>query len=79
MTDAVLEEVLAWQSRPLEPVYAVVYFDALRMKIRDEAATKLTYRALRNITAKWKKPPRKWHAAKAQFAIHFGDRFVLTA
>ena len=36
VTDAVLEEVTAWQNRPLEPVYAVVYFDALRVKIRDE-------------------------------------------
>ena len=44
----------------------------------DEAATKLIYLALRNITAKWKNPPREWHAAKAQFAIQFGDRFVLT-
>ena len=44
----------------------------------DEAATKLIYLALRNITAKWKNPPRQWHAAKAQFAIQFGERFVLT-
>ena len=44
----------------------------------DEAATKLIYLALRNITAKWKNPPREWHAAKAQFAIQFGERFVLT-
>lgn len=36
VTDAVLEEVTVWQNRPLEPVYAVVYFDALRVKIRDE-------------------------------------------
>ncbi len=36
ITDAVLEEVKAWQNRPLEPVYAIVYFDALRVKIRDE-------------------------------------------
>ena len=27
----------AWQSRPLERMYAVVFFDALRVKIRDEA------------------------------------------
>ena len=186
MTDAVLEEVGAWQNRPLEPVYAVVYFDALRVKIRaglvrnravylalgitcgdhkdvlglwieqsegakfwlrimnelkargrprpppqswtvskpapgvnnsppwctvpagaqnpvhnefhrefaqpgpkairnkghfpsDEAATKLIYLALRNITAKWRRPPKEWHAAKLQFAIQFGDRFVLAA
>ena len=44
----------------------------------DEAATKLIYLALRNITAKWKNPPREWHAAKVQFAIQFGDRFALT-
>ena len=44
----------------------------------DEAATKLIYLALRNITAKWKNAPRQWHAAKPQFAIQFGDRFVLT-
>ena len=44
----------------------------------DEAATKLIYLALRNITAKWKNPPREWHAAKPQFAIQFGERFVLT-
>ena len=31
-----LEEVSVWQNRPLEPVYAIVYFDALRVKIRDE-------------------------------------------
>ena len=36
VTDAVLEEVSAWQNRPQEPVYAIVYFDALRVKIRDE-------------------------------------------
>lgn len=36
VTDAVLEEVGAWQSHPLGPVYAIVYFDALRVKIRDE-------------------------------------------
>jgi putative transposase len=36
VTDAVLEEVAAWQSRPLEAVYRLVFFDALRVKIRDE-------------------------------------------
>jgi putative transposase len=40
VTDAVLEEVSQWQARPLEPVYAVVFFDALRVKIRDEGAVK---------------------------------------
>jgi putative transposase len=36
VTDAVLDEVAAWQTRPLEPVYPLVFFDALRVKIRDE-------------------------------------------
>jgi putative transposase len=36
VTDAVLEEIAAWQGRPLEPVYPLVFFDALRVKIRDE-------------------------------------------
>lgn len=44
----------------------------------DEAATKLIWLALRNITAKWKNPPIAWHAAKAQFAIQFEERFVVT-
>ena len=36
VTDAVLEEVAAWQARPLEPVYPLVFLDALRVKVRDE-------------------------------------------
>jgi putative transposase len=35
-TDAVLEEVAAWQARPLETAYPLVFFDALRVKVRDE-------------------------------------------
>jgi len=34
VTDAVLAEVMAWQSRPLDPMYPVMFFDALRVKIR---------------------------------------------
>jgi len=36
VTDAVLEEVREWQNRPLDPLYPIVFFDALRVKIRDE-------------------------------------------
>ena len=36
VTDAVLEEVAAWQARPLDPAYPLVLFDAIRVKIRDE-------------------------------------------
>jgi putative transposase len=44
----------------------------------DEAATKLIWLVLRNITAGWTRPPAAWHAAKAQFALQFEDRFVIT-
>src|SRR5215212_1385192 len=40
VTDGVLEEIAAWQARPLEPVYPLVFFDALRVKIRDEGLVK---------------------------------------
>lgn len=40
VTDAVLDEVRDWQSRPLEAVYPIVFFDALRVKIRDEGLVK---------------------------------------
>lgn len=36
VTDAVLDEIAAWQIRPLESVYPIVFFNALRVKIRDE-------------------------------------------
>lgn len=35
ITDSVLEEVLEWQRRPLDPMYPIVYLDALVIKIRD--------------------------------------------
>jgi transposase-like protein len=48
VTDAVMSEVTAWQARPLEPMYPVVFFDALRVKIREEAVVrnKAVYLAL---------------------------------
>ena len=46
VTDAVLDEVREWQNRPLDPVYPVVFFDALRVKIRDEVKNKAVYVAL---------------------------------
>jgi transposase-like protein len=40
VTDSVMAEVTAWQSRPLEPMYPVVFFDALRVKIREEGVVR---------------------------------------
>ena len=48
VTDAVVAEVTAWQQRPLESMYPVVFFDALRVKIRDDGTvrSKAVYLAL---------------------------------
>jgi transposase-like protein len=48
VTDAVMAEVTAWQARPLEPMYPVVFFDALRVKMREDAVVrnKAVYLAL---------------------------------
>ena len=40
ITDEVMAEVAEWQSRALEAMYPIVYFDALRLKIRDEGTVK---------------------------------------
>jgi putative transposase len=48
VTDAVIAEVTAWQARPLEPMYPVIFFDALRVKIREDnvVRNKAVYLAL---------------------------------
>lgn len=48
VTDAVTTEIAGWQARPLERVYPVIFFDALRVKIRDEGTVrnKAVYLAL---------------------------------
>ena len=48
VSDAVMSEVMAWQSRALETMYPVVFFDALRVKIREDAVvrSKAVYLAL---------------------------------
>lgn len=35
VTDVVADEIAAWQSRPVDPVYPILYIDAIRLKIRD--------------------------------------------
>jgi putative transposase len=67
-------------------VYTTNAIESLHMQVRkviknrghfpnDEAASKLIYLALRNITRDWKMPPREWRAAMTQFAIHFEGRY----
>jgi putative transposase len=48
VTDEVVAEIAAWQARPLEPMYPVVFFDALRVRMRDDGVvrSKAVYLAL---------------------------------
>ena len=83
------EQVIPFFAYPAEVrkiIYTTNAIESLNMQLRkiiktrghfpsDEAATKLLYLALRNITAKWVKPPLHWSAAANQFAIQFGARF----
>lgn len=47
ITDRIIPQVKAWQSRPLEPVYCIVWLDAMHYKVRSEG--KVEHKALYNI------------------------------
>jgi transposase-like protein len=85
----VWEQVIPFFAYPA-PIRKIIYttnaIESLHMQLRkvlknrghfpsDEAASKLIYLALRNITKKWKNPPITWKQAATQFAIQFGERF----
>ena len=47
VTDAVVDEVKAWQARPLDPVYPIVYLDCIHVKVREGAVrVKAVYLAI---------------------------------
>jgi putative transposase len=46
VTDAVLEDVQAWRTRPLEAVYPIVYFDAMQVKVREDRSVRTRARYL---------------------------------
>ena len=84
------QEVIPFFAYPLEMrriMYTTNAIESLNMQIRkviknrghfpsDDAATKLIWLALRNISKGWKMPPITWRAAKTQFAILFAERFT---
>ncbi|BBE08806.1 Transposase, mutator type [Mycoavidus cysteinexigens] len=86
------QEVIPFFAYPLEVrkiIYTTNAIESLHMRVRkviknrghfpnDQAAIKLIYLALRNISKEWKMPPIIWRAAKIQFAILFGDRFTVS-
>ena len=82
------EHIIPFYSYPSEirkVIYTTNAIESLNMTLRkiiknrghspgDEAATKLLYLALRNVSKRWKKPIRQWTMALNQFAIIFEDR-----
>jgi putative transposase len=82
-------EVIPFFAYPMDVrrmIYTTNAIEALNSSIRrsvrarghfpsDEAAMKLIWLQLREITKEWKMPARQWHAARAQFALIFGERF----
>ncbi len=82
-------QVIPFFAHPL-PIRRVLYttnaIESLHMQLRkalkirghfpnDEAAIKLLYLVLRNITTRWRAAPRDWKEAMTQFAILYPDRF----
>jgi putative transposase len=69
VTDAVMDEVRAWQNRPLESIYPVIYMDALRVKVRDAGhiVNKAMYLAI-GVTLEGKKEPLGLWLAKTEGA-----------
>lgn len=68
-------------------IYTTNAIEALNAKVRravrtrghfptDDAATKLIYLVLNHAVADWKRAPREWNEARAQFAVIFGERFI---
>jgi hypothetical protein len=60
VTDAVLETVAEWQNRPREPMYPLAFFEALRVKIRDEGS--FATRSSMSSLASGRKEPRTFWA-----------------
>jgi putative transposase len=84
-------EVIPFFAYPLDVrrmIYTTNAIESLNSTIRrsvrarghfpsEEAALKLIWLQLREVTKEWKMPAREWHAAKAQFGLLFGDRFAM--
>ncbi len=69
-------------------IYTTNAIEALNSKLRravrtrghfpgDDATMKLLYLVLNTAAREWKRPPREWAEAKTQFAVTFGERFVI--
>ena len=78
---------LAYPQEVRKVIYTTNALESVHMRLRkiiksrghfpnDEAALKLLYLVLRNITKTWTMPPREWKSAMNHFAILFGERLA---
>ena len=85
---ATTARVAAGTSAPESLIPVTNAIEALNSKLRravrtrghfpgDDAAMKLLYLVLNTAAQEWKRPPREWAEAKTQFAVIFGERFVI--
>ena len=84
------DQVVPFFAYPIEVrkiIYTTNAIESLHSRLRkavrvrghfpsDEAASKLLFLVLREVSQNWKMAPREWNAARTQFAVAFGDRFV---
>ncbi len=82
ITSRVAEDMISYQTRPLETVYPIVWMDGKIRKYtknklsfpNDDAVLKSVYLALGEASKKWTMPIRNWGIVLNQFLIIFGDR-----
>ena len=69
----------SWRSAWEHVVPFLAFSEPIRRAIytTNAAATKLIYLALRRLKLGWRAPPLFWHQARPEFAIRFGERFVV--
>jgi transposase-like protein len=88
ITDKVLDKAREWQSRPLESIYALIYMDAVFLKMRHEdhvrnmavytivGINKQVYLAIEGASKKWIFRHREWPVIYSQLMIYFGDHLT---
>lgn len=89
VTDAVMEQVVEWQSPPLDADYPIVYLDCIVLKVRQgrrvintsvfltlgiNIEEKVVWLAIQIASQKWTMPLRDWRMAMSRFIIEFGNR-----
>ena len=78
VTNSVMERIVDWQSRPLEPLCPIVYLDCIVVKIRQDkrVINKAVYLAIQSVSRKWTMPIRNWKVAMNRFIIEFEEQLA---